>query len=271
MNTFKKVADEYASAKNPKWLKLAVRSREIYLDGIRSLSFLNEIPVKQIDRPTVIAIRDGLFDKPGKCRVALTTLSNILSFAYDRGYVKDNPAFQVKDQPKVEPIKRWTQEEINMFILTAPDRLARAVILALYTGQRRSDLVRIKWTDYNGKVIHVVQQKTKKELYIPVHPKLKASLDSMEKDNIYILTAVNGDTLSAPALSNAVKRHCESIGLGHLSIHGLRKSTASTLAEAGCDMYHIQSITGQSLKEVAHYTKEVDQQRLAEKAMEKWA
>jgi hypothetical protein len=51
---------------------------------------------------------------------------------------------------------------------------------------------------------------------------------------------------------------------------GLRKAAARRLAEAGCTAHEIAAITGhESLKEVARYTKAVDQRRLAEVAMGK--
>jgi integrase len=60
-------------------------------------------------------------------------------------------------------------------------------------------------------------------------------------------------------------------GLRHCSAHGLRKAAARRLAEAGwCTTHEIAAITSHaSLKEIAHYTKAVDQQKLAASAMAK--
>ena len=59
-----------------------------------------------------------------------------------------------------------------------PENLRRAVILARYTGQRRGDLILMRWDQYDGKVIRLRQQKTAVDLVIPVHPALKVELDS---------------------------------------------------------------------------------------------
>jgi integrase len=49
-----------------------------------------------------------------------------------------------------------------------------------------------------------------------------------------------------------------------LNVHGLRKAAARRLAEAGCTVHEIASITGhRSLQMVQHYTTSADQQRLA--------
>lgn len=51
--------------------------------------------------------------------------------------------------------------------------------------------------------------------------------------------------------------------------HGLRKTTAVVLAEAGCSTKQIAAITGQSDQMVEHYAKMADRERLAEAAVTK--
>ncbi|MEQ1609447.1 MAG: tyrosine-type recombinase/integrase [Hyphomonadaceae bacterium] len=56
------------------------------------------------------------------------------------------------------------------------------------------------------------------------------------------------------------------------SIHGLRKSAARRLAEAGCSAKQIAAVTGHaSLREVERYTSAADQERLARDAVGKLA
>ena len=52
-----------------------------------------------------------------------------------------------------------------------------ALMLLLYTGQRASDVVRIRWSDYDGEGIAVRQLKTGTPLWIRCHTKLKIALD----------------------------------------------------------------------------------------------
>jgi integrase len=55
------------------------------------------------------------------------------------------------------------------------------------------------------------------------------------------------------------------IGLSdELNVHGLRKLAAAELADAGCSVHEIASITGhRSLSMVQLYTRTADQERLA--------
>jgi integrase len=71
-------------------------------------------------------------------------------------------------------------------------------------------------------------------------------------------------------LTRAIKAQCVKLGIEDRQLHGLRKTTASKLAELGCTPHEIASITGQSLQEVEHYTKGVEQKRMAVSAMGKW-
>ena len=51
-------------------------------------------------------------------------------------------------------------------------------------------------------------------------------------------------------------------------VHGLRKAACRRLAEAGCRTNEIAAISGHvTLKEVARYTRAVDQEKMARNAM----
>ena len=260
------------------WRNLSSRSQKIYSNGLDTLNFLNNIPIKDIKRRDVLDFVDRMHNSPGKCREALAVLNNVFRYAYDRGWVEHNPCRDIRGLPSKKPYPRWEEWEVDKFITTAHPRLRHAFMLALYTGQRKSDLVRMKWDDYDGKFIHVVQRKTGKELYIPVHPKLRRALKEMREDisqrkrlNPYILKNMYGDPLSPGSFSRAVTQHARKIGLVGKCIHGIRKTTASILAEAGCSVWEIAAITGHSsVRELEAYAAGREQRRLAQSAVQKW-
>ncbi len=55
-----------------------------------------------------------------------------------------------------------------------------------------------------------------------------------------------------------------------LVFHGLRKSAVVTLLEAGCTDAEVAAITGQSRQMIEHYSKQVNQKKLAAAAILKW-
>jgi len=69
---------------------------------------------------------------------------------------------------------------------------------------------------------------------------------------------------------NKFRELCNAAGLPQCSAHGLRKATATRLAEAGASSQEIMAITGhKSLKEVERYTHAASKPLLASSAMSK--
>ena len=60
-------------------------------------------------------------------------------------------------------------------------------------------------------------------------------------------------------------------GLVGMTFHGLRYTAAAKLAEAGCSLKEIASITGhKSLAMIEKYTRDADQERLSGAAIIAW-
>jgi integrase len=72
-----------------------------------------------------------------------------------------------------------------MCVASEPLRLA--MILALWTGQRQGDLLRLPWSAYDGQTIRLKQSKTGAKVTIPVGAPLKAALDATKKRGPLIL------------------------------------------------------------------------------------
>ena len=268
---------------SPEWYGLAEGSRRVYVKAMDQLGDLLEMEANKITRPMIIDLRDRLYHKSATCRSVLAVLNNILRYGYDRGLCMYNHAGSVRHQPKATPIPRWGDDECQRFLESTPTYLRRAFLLALFTGQRRIDLVRMKWDQYDGTHITVMQKKTKRVLKLPVHPILKAELDAAKAEepritkggtrvkSPYILLNFHGDPWTAVSLTQAIKQHCKKVGITGRCLHGLRKTTAAKLAELGCTPHLIGAVTGHaSLRELQNYTREADQVRMAEEAMGRW-
>ncbi|PCI85615.1 MAG: hypothetical protein COB24_12555 [Hyphomicrobiales bacterium] len=79
--------------------------------------------------------------------------------------------------------------------------------MALYTGQRRSDLIKMKWADIDERgFIYVIQQKTGKHVWIAIHPILREVIDKIEKVGEFILTNDSDKPWSQEALKTGMRR-----------------------------------------------------------------
>ena len=226
-----------------------------------------------IGREHVVRLIATKADKPEAANQFRKVLRAMMKHAVEIGLRADNPTRDVRSiRVKSEGFHSWSDAEIAQFEKRHPvgSRARLALALLLYTGQRRSDIVRLGRQHVRDRALTVRQQKTGAELLIPVHPILQAILDDTPKDNMTFLTTQFGKPFTSNGFGNWFRDQCNAAGLPQCSAHGLRKAAARWLAEAGCTAHEIASITGHaSLKQVAHYTKAADQGRLASAAMEK--
>ena len=63
------------------------------------------------------------------------------------------------------------------------------LLLALWTGQRQGDLLRLPWSAYNGSTIRLKQSKTGARVEVPVGAPLKAALDAFIRRDISLVEA----------------------------------------------------------------------------------
>jgi integrase len=132
-----------------------------------------------------------------------------------------DPTYGVRRVHKVErEHEPWPQDLIEAFMLKAKPSLRWAVRLALYTGQRRSDLVKMTWSQFDGEFIEVRQQKTDELLSIPCHKLLRAELETMPRSADTILIGERGRQLTGASLSVMVSRTLRAMGITGYSIHG---------------------------------------------------
>ena len=133
----------------------------------------------------------------------------------------------------------------------------------------------MRWTDIRNGLIAVLQGKTGKKLWIPMHAELKRILADVPRRGEFILTSGRRDAWTADGFKTAWQRQMAEKALKPLRkqkcvFHGLRKSAVVMLLEAGCTDAEVSAITGQSREMVVHYAQAVNQKRLAAAAILKW-
>jgi integrase len=210
-----------------------------------------------------------------RCKQSAKRLGQLFDYAIRQGWRADNPVKAVKAvKNKSTGFKTWQEEDIIQFerhhALGTTARLA--FDLALYTAQRKSD-VRIMGPQHvkNG-WIKVKQLKTGKELEIPIHPNLAASIAATKIDNLAFIVSSNGKPFTYDSFGMWFMRQCRAAGIEGLAMHGLRKAASRRMAEQGLSNQLIKSITGHtSDSEVARYTREAEQVRMAGMAGEAMA
>jgi integrase len=217
-------------------------------------------------------ILDPYNDRPGEALSILKLLRILIRHAIEMDWLTRDPSFGIK-RPKTNEIYTWTEEEIAQFERRWPigtkQRLAFA--LMLYTGQRRSDAHRMRWSDIGGDSIGVVQQKTRAKLTIRLHANLREILQAHDRSQGPILATEAGPAFTVDGFSQFMRAAITAANLPlECQPHGLRKAAGRRLAEAGCTAHMIMAVLGhKTLAEAERYTRAADQARLAATAIER--
>jgi integrase len=264
IEAFKKSAD-YQS------LKPSVRA--LYLRQLDTIGLkLGTFQAKAMTRKVALEWRDMLAETPAKANNLMAAISRLYAFGIDRGFTSYNPVTNIK-KLKIGEWRPWKPDEIKTFQAHAPEEMRLAMDLALYTGQRLSDVIKMRWNQITDGGIEVTQQKTGEKVWIPLHKNLLATLRKIKtKKSITILTSATGKPYKADYLKHEFKEALRKAGLpDDLVFHGLRKTAAMMLAEAGCTTEQIKSITGHRTDQMAaYYSKQANQKVLARAAIDKF-
>jgi integrase len=123
-------------------------------------------------------------------------------------------------------------------------------MLALWTGQRQGDLLRLPWSAYDGKYIRLRQSKTGKPIVVRVGAPLKAMLDAAPKRSPIILTNSEGKPWTSDGFRASWRKACAAAGVVGVTFHDLRGTAVTRLALVEATEAEIASVTGLSLRDV---------------------
>jgi len=247
------------------WDDLAPRTQKDYVRLIKIIeAAFGDFPLSALaDRRTrglFMAWRDGRAKNSRRqADYAWQVLARCLSWAHGRGLVLANPCekggrlYRGNRADKV-----WSDDDEAAFLAHAPKHLHLALILALWTGQRQGDLLRLAWTQYDGECIRLQQSKTKARVVIPVGAPLKAALDAIGGKVGVILVNSDGEPWTSDGFRSSWGKAQRGAGIVGVTFNDLRGTAVTRLAIAECTEAEIATITGHSLRDVrsildAHY------------------
>lgn len=251
---------------SPQWRRLSDSTKDRYSRYLRPLTPFLDRPFVELDRDLIIDLRNRIDakDKPAAANAFVRAVSALFAWGMDNRSIKLNPTLRIKPLPGGH-LPAWTPDITARALDELPEHLKRLVLLALFTGQRRADLCRLAWSNYDGQRIRLTQGKTGTPLVIPVHPVLRDAMATWERKATTILVNARGRPWKPGSASHGMKLAIDRLGFpAGWNIHGLRKLAAANLAEAGCSALEIAAITGhRTLSMISLYTRGADQERMA--------
>jgi integrase len=250
------------------------RTRDDYIKQIKIIDQkFGDFPVSGLSDPRARGIfkewRDRLALKSVRqADYAWTVLARVLSVAKDRGHIRVNPCERGGRLYQSERVdKIWTLEDEASFFKSAPAHLHLPLLLGVWTGQREGDLLRLQWSNYDGKVIRLRPCKsiTKRKprgvsVTVPVGEPLKRALDEMakHKKGLFILSNSDNQPWTEAGFRSSFGKARDRAGLFGLRFNDTRGTAVTRLALCGAGVPEIATITGHSQRDVcaildAHY------------------
>lgn len=230
-----------------------------------------QAPLLDLKRRHVRALLAARSETPHAARHLLVVIRKMILAGLDEEWIESDPTYRLKYRPETKGWRAWTDAEREQFekrwpIGTTP-RLV--YVLALWLGNRRSDVAALPVSAIQGNTIVLQQVKTGRRLVLSITPMLREALDATDLDGPTILLTAYGEPFSAKSLTGRMADWTKAAGLPKgCTLHGLRKTLGKMLADGGATTRQIMDTLGHTdIKHAELYTKEADQQRLAKQGM----
>ena len=238
-----------------------------------------DLPITAITRRVVLEAVERHGGKKSTQRQMAAVLYNVLDEAIYRGALRDNPASRLRIGGSNRRDARWSDEARWTFLRQCRDHPHGAALrmffhLLYYTGQRPADVLAMRWSQFDGSVIELRQQKTGKLLTVPCHRSLRRVLGVARRSavGLVIVARANGQPWNQATLGKLFQRVRDDAGLDDLQARDLRRTAAIALAEVGCTEVEVAAITGHNIETtrqiLEHYIPRT--RSMAEAAVLKW-
>jgi integrase len=256
LRTVKKLVNHYVDSH--KWTGLKPTTRRNYkLHFDYFVDVMGNVDPARLQPHHVARMRDAIRDTPAFANQRVRVFASLLQYGVELGWARENVAKGLRgirnNRPDREP---WPPHMIEAFRKEADGLALLTFEMALGTGQRIKDVLRMTWSDVTPEGIRIRQGKTGKFLIVPPTARLAAILDQTPKIGLTIIAQTQGRFKGKAASYNLVWRDImairKKIGAEKWPIHSLRHSAASEIAALpGMTWEHVQAITGHESAEVA--------------------
>jgi integrase len=175
--------------------------------------------------------------KPATINRTLGTLKKGLSLAWEREMIPINYGEKIKRLVENNAREVYLSiDQVSEIADKASDNVKAAIWIAIYTGMRRGEIIKLRKEHISRDLITIPAGNTKtlKMRSVPIIDQLLPWLEYVPM------------TINIEGLKSGFRRAREAAGMPHVHFHDLRHSTASLLAHAGVDLHTISKILGHS-------------------------
>lgn len=255
------------------------------------LPLLGDIELTKLSHALVTSALDKIVTRgsPVHANKVLAALKQAFSYGVRRGAMTENPAMllQARDIGGIEkPRDRYlTTSEIKTLLLFLDSNNNRmslhtklAIKIILHTGIRSGELRLATWSeiDYQNSLWTIPKEHTKQEEIMRIHltKPVKTMFQELQSvsDSEFILSAKANEPLSPKALSRAINRIQERVGIPHWTAHDLRRSFCTQLGETlHIDPVVIEKCLGHKMPKIMATYNRNDMLHQRKEALTRWS
>ena len=193
---------------------------------------------------------------PATINRTLGALKKALHMAWEQGLTPEDYGAHVKRLPEHNAREtHLSVDQVRQIADAASDQVRAAIWIALLTGCRRGEVLKIQPADISEAtiLIRAGNTKTLKTRVVPIIPALRPWLPWLPLQ------------INAEGLKTGFRRAREAAGMPEVHFHDLRHSCATILLASGADLYTVAKILGHSsIKTTERYAHhQIDAQRAA--------
>lgn len=147
-------------------------------------------------------------------------------------------------------VDSYTEAELDSLIVAAlKDVQGDAILFLLYTGLRRSELINLKWSDYNARdgIIYIRKSKTDNGIReVSLSKTAKFILNRQPHNHEYVFSTTKGNPITDQSLKKTCLRLRRATGNQGITLHRCRHTFCSRLSDKGVSPKIIAELAGHS-------------------------
>jgi integrase len=225
-------------------------------------------PVASITKQSVeerfYRIRDkgmyGSLPSYSQATKVMRVLSALMNYAMADELIESNPVNVLKYKRVDRSIRKrdrylTAEQAKDLLTKTAKEThpITLAVHLILYTGLRKNEALRLKWSDIehvNGvECLLIRDTKNKRPHYVPITPAIQRVINRASNDTSYLFPSPARNDFPASYARDTVRRLSKMIG-ADFTCHDLRRTFATRASEIGIDYATIKRLLNHKTNDI---------------------
>ena len=177
-----------------------------------------DMPLARMDGNAIEVLRDRKLLAPESANARVKAIRQVFKWAVPKGHAPANPAREVSYfKSSSEGFHTWSLDEVQQFEERHPigTKARLAFALLLYTGQRRSDVVRFGKQHAKRGVLTFTQHKGRKrkphKLTLPILPVLQEIIDASPRGDLTFVVNEFGRPFTDAGFGNKFRDWCNQL------------------------------------------------------------